>query len=232
MTPRPYPSFPEPPKNPTAFLRAVLPAILDQGPATSVEILQKASHVLQTHYAATSWRRNVELTPKTVATVLAPPRGKDPDPSPFEALKEPGSRVVRYRNAGLEAPPVPVREQPAPSFARAEPDAPGLCQATGTLWQEPPAKCVWGVCAPLSKHERSFLVEAIKAAVPDLHGPISASRIRRQAIVINPGVRQLSRANVAAILLLLAREGFSSLIARHNPKRKRRVLYLWHRAVS
>lgn len=251
MLHRPFPLFgsKNAPKTPTEFLRAVLPAMLDRQPLTSVAILSEAKLLLADTYRSEKWSAGIarDINAKTVATVLAKPRSSK---QTLLFVQNEGKRgAATWRNVDGEpvkaADPVeakeppPAKEPPKPADVPMPPlppstdkdPAPGLCQATGTLWQDPPAKCVWGACATMTKHERSFLVEAIKASVPDLHNPISASRIRRQAMVINPSVRRLSRANVGAILIFLMREGFSSLIARHNPKRKRRVLYLWHRSV-
>jgi hypothetical protein len=109
-------------------------------------------------------------------------------------------------------------------------DGSGLCQGRATsMWDEPAARCVWGETATWPRRERERLIDAIVKSLPPSNAPMTASRIRRRAHYVTRDMRKLTRANVAALLILMMRSGEAMLIAQHNPSRKRRINYLWSR---
>ena len=196
---------------------------------------------------------------KTVSNVLARPeftgdlRGTKrhyrnagtPAPAPALALaaavpakpartpKPEGSRVAPRSRAPATptAPPPAPPPAPEPPPATMGADGSGICQGDGRgLWADPPAKCVWGGLAGRSLMERQRIAGLLLSCVPPLGAPISASRIRRRAVTEDREVRHMSRANVAAVLLLMMKQGGLTLIAQHNPSRKRRINYLWMRS--
>lgn len=240
------------PKSAAAFVRAILPAVLEHvQPATFEELWNALSTDITVHYGRVSHVAAVlgNVVPKTLSNVLAPLNRNGERVPHVSAVKKGGKTYYSNLDFGAvteaaEAtaavtapadapfvPPVTVNEaRAANGLPPVGEDMPGLCQSKHGLWADPPARCVWGDAAGFPVPRRLEMIRALLEMTPPPGDVRSASRIRRMASQKNLDVCKLTRSNVGAILIHLMRDGQTNIICRHNAKRKRRVLYMWHRS--
>lgn len=227
------------PETAIEFTRAVLPALLqNHGPATVSEIVEELDTLCTKTYRRVIdgyAQFNTPVSRSTVARALRSVKGvvsvhghRGADNSGKQVRYNfPTSPVAAIVAA---APPKPVEDpKPVEAPMPSTPADSGMCQSTRSIWALPASRCVWGDAQYWDVTRKQAMVRTIQSVVPNWPLASAASRIRRDAIKRDPSISKMTRANVGAVLIHLMREGKTALICRHNPSRKRRLNYLWHR---